>query len=76
MRVEVEKTVSIPVPMPRVADYGHEDMKVGESFCRPYSQRQRVYNANWRAHKKYGYRFQTQRRVEDGQVVIRVWRVA
>ena len=60
------------MPSPRVVyAYPYEEMDVGDSFVVPVSARAKVLNANYRAGKRLGWRFEA--RTEGDQV--RVWRV-
>lgn len=69
--IEVERGVGLPLPRV-VYSYPYEGMEVGDSFTVPTSARQKVLNANYRASKRLGMRFQAK---TEGEVV-RVWRVA
>ena len=66
----VERGVSLPSPRVVYA-YPYEEMDVGDSFTVPVSARQKVLNANYRAGKRLGMRFEAR---TEGDVV-RVWRV-
>ena len=68
--IEVERGVGMPVPRVVYA-YPYEAMDVGDSFTVPVSARQKVLNANWRAGKRLGMRFEAR---TEGDVV-RIWRV-
>ncbi len=68
--IEVERGVSLPSPRVVYA-YPYEEMDVGDSFTVPVSARQKVLNANYRAGKRLGMRFEAR---TEGDVV-RVWRV-
>jgi len=60
------------MPSPRVVyAYPYEEMDVGDSFVVPVSARAKVLNANYRAGKRLGWRFEAR---TEGDVV-RVWRV-
>ena len=68
----IEKEVGVRMPSPRlVYAYPYEEMDVGDSFVVPVSARGKVLNANYRAGKRLGWRFEA--RTEGEQV--RVWRV-
>ena len=68
----IEKEVGVGMPHPRVVyAYPYEEMDVGDSFVVPVSARAKVLNANYRAGKRLGWRFEA--RTEGDQV--RVWRV-
>lgn len=69
---EIEKEVGVGMPRPRVVyAYPYEEMDVGDSFVVPVSARGKVLNANYRAGKRLGMRFEA--RTEGERV--RVWRV-
>ena len=69
---EIEKESGVRMPSPRVMyAYPYDEMEVGDSFVVPVSARVRVLNANWRAGKRLGWRFEAR---TEGEVV-RVWRV-
>lgn len=72
MKIEVVEGVGVPEGR---LEFPYRGMEVGESFCLPYGMRQRVYNANWRAARRLGHKYRTEKRREDGQLVIRTWRV-
>lgn len=68
----IEKEVGVRMPQPRVVyAYPYEEMDVGDSFVVPRSARGKVLNANYRAGKRLGWRFEAR---TEGDVV-RVWRV-
>lgn len=72
-QVQVVREV-VRVPLKTVYRYPHGEMEVGEWFEVPYgkpSDKQKVYNANFRAGKRLGRKFIA--RVEGEW--IRVWRV-
>ena len=69
--IQVERGIELPKPRVVFA-YPYEGMDVGDSFVVPLSARAKVLNANYRASKRLGMRFQAK---TDGEV-IRVWRVA
>lgn len=73
--ISVEKGIQIPAQRV-VFSYPYEDMEVGDSFVVPVLVRgktlQNVLNANYRAGKRYGWKFCA--RTEGEQ--IRVWRVS
>ena len=69
--IEIERGVGMPKPRV-VFSYPYEEMEVGDSFCVPCESRAKVLNANYRAFKRLGWRFQAK---TEGDVV-RVWRVA
>ena len=72
MMQAIEVEVGVALPKPRVVyAYPYEGMEVGDSFVVPLEARQRVLNANYRAGKRLGMRFQAR---TEGEV-IRVWRV-
>jgi hypothetical protein len=51
--------------------YPYEEMEVGDSFVVPVVARAKVLNANYRAGRRLGWRFEAR---TEGDVV-RVWRV-
>jgi len=60
------------MPKPRVVyAYPYEEMDVGDSFVVPVVARAKVLNANYRAGRRLGWRFEAR---TEGDVV-RVWRV-
>lgn len=67
--IEITKTVPLPDKRYR---YPYDKMEVNDSFVVPVSHRQNVFNANWRAAKRLGWKFMARREGE----YIRVWRVA
>jgi len=68
----IEKEVGIGMPKPRVVyAYPYEEMEVGDSFVVPVVARAKVLNANYRAGRRLGWRFEAR---TEGNVV-RVWRV-
>jgi len=69
--IEVERGIGMPKPRV-VFSYPYEEMEVGDSFTVPAGARAKVLNANYRASKRLGMRFQAK---TEGDVV-RVWRVA
>ena len=69
--IELERGIGMPKPRV-VFSYPYEDMDVGDSFTVPSEARAKVLNANYRAFKRLGKRFQAK---TEGEV-IRVWRVA
>lgn len=69
--IAVERGVGMPSPRVVYA-YPYEAMDVGDSFTVPVAARQKVLNANWRAGKRLGMRFEAR---TEGDVV-RVWRTA
>lgn len=69
--IGIERGVGMPKPRV-VFVYPYEEMEVGDSFCVPVEARAKVLNANSRAGKRLGRRFQAK---TEGEV-LRVWRVA
>lgn len=68
----IEKEVGVGMPKPRVVyAYPYEEMEVGDSFVVPVVARAKVLNANYRAGRRLGWRFEAR---TEGNVV-RVWRV-
>ena len=68
----IEKEVGVGMPKPRVVySYPYEEMDVGDSFVVPVVARAKVLNANYRAGRRLGWRFEAR---TEGDVV-RVWRV-
>lgn len=68
----IEKEVGVEMPKPRVVyAYPYEEMDVGDSFVVPVVARAKVLNANYRAGRRLGWRFEAR---TEGDVV-RVWRV-
>jgi hypothetical protein len=68
----IEKEVGVRMPKPRVVyAYPYEEMDVGDSFVVPVVARAKVLNANYRAGRRLGWRFEAR---TEGDVV-RVWRV-
>ena len=68
--ITVERGVGLPAPR-MVYAYPYEEMDVGDSFTVPVAARGKVLNANYRAGKRLGMRFEAR---TEGDVV-RVWRV-
>jgi hypothetical protein len=68
--IGIERGVEMPKPRVVFA-YPYESMDVGDSFCVPVDARAKVLNANSRAGKRLGMKFQAR---TEGEVV-RVWRV-
>lgn len=69
--IQIERGIGMPKPRVVFA-YPYEEMEVGDSFVVPADARAKVLNANYRASKRLGMRFQAK---TEGDV-IRVWRVA
>ena len=74
---EIQVERGIEMPNPRVVfSYPYEDMEVGDSFVVPVLVKgktlQNVLNANYRASKRFGWKFMARTEGEG----IRVWRVA
>jgi len=69
--LEIKRDVEMPTPRVVFA-YPYEDMEVGDSFVVPIEYRAKVYNANYRAGKRLGYKFQSK---ANGDV-LHVWRVS
>lgn len=68
--IVVERGVGMPSPRVVYA-YPYEVMDVGDSFTVPVVARQKVLNANWRAGKRLGMRFEARTEGEN----VRIWRV-
>jgi len=72
MITELVLESGVQMPKPRVVyAYPYEEMDVGDSFVVPVVARAKVLNANYRAGRRLGWRFEA--RTEG--VVVRVWRV-
>ena len=70
-RIEIVKGVEMPSPKV-IFDYPYEEMDIGDSFAVPVEYRDKVYNANYRAGKRLGYKFTCK---SNGNT-LHVWRVA
>jgi hypothetical protein len=75
----IEKNVPIPASTRAVgaSKYPWEQMTVGDSFAIPVSN---LPSSDYRPTpteklKKRGYRVQTRKLIENGQSVVRVWRI-
>lgn len=69
--IEIERGIGMPKPRVVYA-YPYEEMEVGDSFLVPADARAKVLNANYRAGKRLGRKFQAKTEGEQ----LRVWRVA
>lgn len=70
--VVIERETGVGMPTPRVVyAYPYEEMDIGDSFVVPVSARQKVLNANYRAGKRLGMRFEARTEGEN----VRIWRV-
>lgn len=70
--VVIERETGVGMPVPRVVyAYPYEEMDIGDSFVVPVSARQKVLNANYRAGKRLGMRFEARTEGEN----VRIWRV-
>lgn len=76
---EIQIDRGVMPPKPRlVFAYPYADMDVGDSFAVPVENRRKVLNANCKAAKRYGFKFQARTETDSrsGEIVVRVWRVA